>query len=135
MSLEDKAKRVHQSYNRAGGRALVATFYDHLMKSDEEIRKKFEQVNMEVQTDNMARAVVMSFLFASNNHHTAGKVIDKVRESHSKNNLNISPQLYDKWLDCLLQTVAVCDPEANEELLSDWHAVMSVAVNHIREGY
>jgi len=135
MEIADKAKRVHRSYMRAGGRALISAFYDHLMESEKEIREKFEQVDMDVQTENLARAIIMSFLFAGNNHQTAEKIMDKVRESHNRHNLNIEPHLYDIWLQRLIETVAVCDPEADDELLADWRTVLSHSVEHIRSGY
>ncbi len=105
------------------------------MNFDEEIRQKFETVDMNTQTDNLARAIVMSFLFVDKSHHTAAKTMDMVRQSHNRHNLDIAPHLYDKWLECLLETVAVCDPQATEELLNDWHTVMSVSIEHIRGGY
>jgi len=135
MVIHDKAKRVHESYLRAGGRDFVSSFYDKLMETSEEIREKFEHINMEEQTDILAHSIVMSFLFVDKNHQTAANTLNKVRESHNRDHLNITPELYDLWLDCMVETVSTCDPHANKQLLSDWHEVMSVAVNHIREGY
>lgn len=65
----------------------------------------------------------------------AKRCLDSVRETHAQRNLNIEPELYDTWLASLLETVALCDPHMNDELLGDWHDVMSVAIKHIREGY
>lgn len=135
MEMHQKAKRVHKSYIRAGGRAFIAAFYVNLIASDEEIRKKFERVDMEAQTDNLARAIVMSFLFADKNHQTAARTMDLVRESHNRHHLDIQPHLYDIWLQCLIDTVREHDPQADEELLQDWHDVMSVSIEHIRSGY
>ncbi len=135
MGIQEKAKHVHESYIRAGGRSFVAVFYNNLMQTSEDIRKKFEHIDLESQADALARAIIMSFLFVDHNHQTATKSLDKIRESHSRHNLNIAPELYDTWLACMIETVAACDPQATEELLTDWHAVMSIAINHIREGY
>ena len=135
MTTHEAGKRVHESYIRAGGRAFISAFYDRLMDANDEIKAKFERVDMETQTDNLARAIVMSFLFVDQSHQTAARTMEKVRESHSKNNLDIPPQLYDAWLDCLIDTVAELDPQADEELLEDWRSVMQVSINHIRGGY
>jgi len=135
MSIHEQAKSVHQSYIRAGGKAFVMAFYERLMAASEEIRGRFEHIDMEAQADILAHAIVMSFLFVDTDHQSAKKCLDGVRESHSRDRLNIAPELYDTWLECLLETVAACDPQTDEELLSHWHKVMSVAINHIREGY
>jgi len=135
MTIHEKATRVHKSYIRAGGKSFVEAFYERLMAASEDIRKRFEHIDMEAQADILAHAIVMSFLFVDTKHQSAIKCLNDVRESHSRNNLNIAPELYDIWLECLLETVGACDPHADEELLSNWHEVMSVAINHIREGY
>ena len=135
MTIHEKAKRVHQSYIRAGSKKLVSEFYVRLMAASEEIRKKFEGVDMTDQASLLSHAIVMSFLFVDKNQQVAKKCLDDVRKTHAQGNLNIEPELYDIWLECLLETVALCDPHVNDELLSDWHDVMSVAINHIREGY
>jgi len=135
MLIHQKAKRVHQSYIRAGSKKLVSEFYVRLMDSSAEIRKKFEGVDMTDQASFLAHAIVMSFLFIDKNQHLAKKCLDDVRKTHAQNNLNIAPELYDIWLECLLETVSLCDPHANDALLTDWHDVMSVAITHIRDGY
>ncbi len=105
------------------------------MEASEEIRKKFEHVDMEAQAKILDHAIVMSFLFVGQNHQSAITCLNDVRESHNRHNLNIAPGLYDAWLECLVETVGICDPHANKELLANWRTVMSVAINHIREGY
>jgi len=135
MSIQKKAKRVHQSYIRSGSQTLVSEFYTCLMDANTEIREKFAHVDMTEQASLLSHAIVMSFLFVDKNQQVAKKCLDSVRETHARHKLDIAPELYDSWLECLLETVAVCDPHVNDELLSDWHDVMSVAINHIREGY
>ncbi len=135
MSIQKKAKRVQQSYIRAGSQTLVSEFYVHLMDANEEIRNKFKGIDMKEQASLLSHAIVMAFLFVDKNQQVAKKCLDSVRETHARHKLNIAPELYDTWLECLLETVAICDPNVNDELLSDWRDVMSVAINHIREGY
>jgi len=135
MTINEKAKRVHESYIRAGGKSFVSAFYARLMQSSDAIRQRFEHIDLEAQADILAHSIVMSFLFVDKSHQVAARSLDKVRESHNRDNLNIPPELYDIWLTCMIDTVANCDPHAEEALLRDWHTVMSVAINHIREGY
>jgi len=135
MLIQKKAKRVHQSYIRSGSRKLVSGFYDRLMSTNAEIRSKFEGIDMEEQVSLLSHAIVMSFLFVDKDQQVAKRCLDDVRETHAQRNLNIEPELYDTWLECLLETVALCDPHTNDKLLSDWRDVMSIAIKHIREGY
>jgi hemoglobin-like flavoprotein len=135
MPINNKAKRVHESYIRAGGKSFVSAFYKRLMETSDDIKKRFEHIDMESQADTLAHAIVMSFLFVDKNHESATRCLNNVRESHSRHNLNIPPHLYDVWLECMIETVGACDPHANDQLLTDWHEVMSMAITHIREGY
>lgn len=113
----------------------MSAFYNRLIRASEEIREKFEQVDVEVQVDALAHAIVMSFMFVDKNHPVAARAMDNVRHSHSRAKLDIQPHLYDTWLQCLIDTVAELDPHADEELLQEWHTVMSHAVEHVRSGY
>ena len=135
MTIHKKAKLVHKSYIRAGGKSFVTAFYVRLMEASEDIRKKFEHIDMDAQAEILAHAIVMSFLFVDKNQKSAARCLNNVRESHNRHNLDISPELYDVWLECMIETVAVCDPQSTKTLLADWHTVMTVAVEHIREGY
>ena len=135
MDIRLKAKRVHESYTRAGGAAMIPVFYDKLINASSEIKEKFDQVDMNAQSNFLAHAIVMSFLFVDPDHQVAARTINNVRLSHNHEHLNIEPHLYDTWLSCLIETVAECDPDANEQLLIDWHKVMLVAVNHIKNGH
>ena len=44
MDIRLKAKRVHESYTRAGGAAMIPVFYDKLINASSEIKEKFDQV-------------------------------------------------------------------------------------------
>lgn len=135
MIIHKKAKHVHESYIRAGGKSFASEFHDRLMETSEDIQRIFGHIDIEIQIEALAHAIVMSFLFVDKNHHGAAKYFHDIRESHNRHNLDISPELYDVWLEIMIETVAVCDPQATEELLVDWHTVMSVAVEHVREGH
>ncbi|MES0370710.1 MAG: globin [Mariprofundaceae bacterium] len=135
MPIHKKANRVHESYIRAGGKSFVTAFYVRLMEASEDIQKKFENIDLDAQAEILAHSIVMSFLFVDKNQNAAARCLNNVRESHNRHNLDISPELYDVWLECMIETVSVCDPQATEELLADWHTVMSVAVEHVRDGY
>jgi len=136
MGNRSVGKRVHQSYIRAGGIELITSFYNHLMFSSKEIREHFKYVDLEVQSKNLARAIVMSFLNYDNKRHTtSSRVLNNVRESHNRHKLAIKPELYDTWLKCLLDVVDALDPDADESLLEDWRLVMTSSIEHIRSGY
>jgi len=135
MIIHEKAKRVHKSYIRAGGKSFVSAFYVRLMEASEDIQKKFKDIDMDAQAEILAHAIVMSFLFVDKNQKGAARCLNNVRESHSRHNLDISSELYDVWLDCMIETVEFCDPQVTKALITDWREVMSVAVEHVREGY
>ena len=61
--------------------------------------------------------------------------LGSVAKRHSREDLNIPPQLYDIWLNALMQTVEEMDPQFNEETHQAWMAVMSTGIQYMRSCY
>jgi hemoglobin-like flavoprotein len=49
--------------------------------------------------------------------------------------LNVGAELYDLWLDSLLETVEECDPEHSPEVRHAWEEVMMVGIHYLTVRY
>ena len=58
-----------------------------------------------------------------------------VAEKHNAKHLDIGAELYDLWLDSLLETVKDCDPDFSPEVAKAWEEVMMVGIHYLTVRY
>ncbi len=93
-----------------------------------EVAHLFEQVDMDRQVQMMKLSLfhLVSFYVTSQ----PGAELERIRSAHDR--LNLPNDLYDAWLQALVETVADCDPQANESTLLAWCWAMSPGVTYMR---
>ena len=64
-----------------------------------------------------------------------GKYLGDVAEKHNSKHLDIGAELYDLWLDSLLETVKECDPEYDAGVARAWEDVMMVGIHYLTVRY
>ena len=77
----------------------------------------------------------MSIMYAEKHDELAKDVLTKIRKSHSRERFNVKPEYYDYWLQSLIDTLKVCDPNFSDNLEQDWRDMMQVTIDYITEGY
>ena len=55
--------------------------------------------------------------------------------SHNRSHYDIAPELYDLWLDALLETLKELDPEYTKELRLAWQIVMTPGILYLKHHY
>ena len=60
------------------------------------------------------------------------KEFNKVAKAHGKHKLNLPADMYDKWLDCLVDTVKEYDPDFNSQTETAWRVVMAPGIAHMK---
>ena len=125
------------SYARAVTRgdktAFSRRFYEEFISSSPVIAAKFEGTDMERQ----ARKLMLSLRYMSKFHvgEPGGDIMDRIGKQHSKNDLNIEPELYDDWLDSLVDTVRVFDPKFDDEVELAWRMSMAAGIAFMKFHY
>jgi hypothetical protein len=61
--------------------------------------------------------------------------LPRLAAMHSRQNLDIRPQLYDTWLDCLLQAVRKHDPDFSLQVEEVWRSTLAVGIEYMRSKY
>lgn len=127
------ADRVMQSYGRCcASPEFFDTFYRLFTASSPRVREKFLNTDMLAQKQ-LLRAGILTLVL-----HARGMPDSKLRaigQSHSREGFDIRPELYDLWLDCLLQAVRVHDREAGESDLAAWREVLGPGIALIKSFY
>ena len=65
----------------------------------------------------------------------AHRELEKLAKRHSRAQLDVKPEWYDLWLDCLLKSVAEFDPEYSEELDTAWRESLRDGIELLKLGY
>ena len=133
--LEREISNVRLSYGRVlADPQFIDRFYQQFLKNNAEIREKFENTNFDIQNKMLGESISMAVLFSQDNK-VAKSVIDRIRNSHNRHNLNIRPRLYSVWIESLIEALREFDADFDDELEQQWRKVIGKAVDYIKEGY
>ena len=117
---------------RQGG--LIARFYEIFLMSSDEVADKFRNTDMATQE----RVLMASFYLMMLGHdgQVDGKAhYERLATLHDRAHLDIRPELYDLWLDCLVEAVAEFDPEFSDPVEKAWREMMAPGIRFMKTGY
>lgn len=120
---------------RAAKEKFFHQFYELFLNSHPDIGAMFENTDFEKQIVMLKNAISMSILFAEKGDELAIDVLGTIRKSHSRERKNVKPEYYSYWLDSLIETLWLCDPNFTPELEQDWRNLMQISIDYIIEGY
>ena len=111
-------------------------FYELLMASSPEVREKFKNTEFPRQTRVLADSLfIMAVAAESKADAIAWKELDRLAERHSRTGLDIRPDLYGIWLDCLLKVAGRYDDEFSPEIEDAWRNSLAPGIAHLRSRY
>ncbi len=126
---------VNGSFGRcANSNGFFDSFYSILKGSHPDIANMFAETDFTKQNELLRIALELMLMF-DHGSDAAKQVMERIRESHSRHQLNVPPQLYDYWLDSLMKACAKHDTEFTPEHETAWRDVLSKGINYIKSGY
>jgi len=132
---EQEIQHVQTSYGRAlWDLDFLDNFYEIFLDSHPEIRPRFANTDFVKQKD-LLRHGLMSVLMFAEGQPSARSCLERIRDTHSRKKMGISPDLYAHWTDSLIKAVAKSDPKFDQTLEASWRKVIAPAVEFIRSGY
>ena len=139
-SMDLEINNIKKSYGRVlftreQKQRFFNGFYGLLLASNDEIKAMFANTNFDKQTLMLKNAISMAIMYVENEDSIARDFLVKIRKTHARDRMNIKPEYYDYWMECLIQTLWECDPQFSDALESGWRKVMGKAIEVIREGY
>ena len=124
---------VMQSYGRCcASDGFFDSFYEHFLASSPEIRDKFANTNMPAQKLLLRQGILNVVLYARGMPDTKLKALGC---SHSRQGMNIRPELYTLWFNALAATIREHDKESTIDTLKAWREVVSKSVDVITAEY
>ena len=61
--------------------------------------------------------------------------LGRIAKLHSRTELDIKPELYDQWLDCLLRAVEEFDPSFDMDVRNAWTRILEHGIESMKSGY
>ncbi len=105
-------------------------FYKKLIKNDPVIAKLFENTNIKKQSEMLMQSITYVTSFSATLEPT--EEFDDIAKLHGRDNLNLSADYFDIWLDCLLETVRERDPDFDECINRSWRTVMAPGIEYMK---
>lgn len=122
-------ENVKESYLRCTeNENFIPNFYDIFLNKDPEIKKMFAGVDFKLQYDLLKRGIMSMISFLSEDGGIAGKVTFRLRQTHSKEGMNIKTHHYLLWKESLLSTLKNIDPAWNDNIEKSWSSVIDKGI-------
>lgn len=83
----------------------------------------------------MLHASLYMIMLAAQNNDAAFVYLERVAKRHSKSALDIKPELYDIWLETLIETVSEIDTIFNANVENAWREVMNYGIAYMKSQY
>ena len=127
------ADLVMQSYGRCcASSGFFDSFYQYFLASSPEIREKFAHTNMPAQKQLLRQGILNLVMHARSMPDTKLRALGC---SHARGALDIRPELYDLWLQALLQSIGEHDGQCDANTRLAWHEVLNKGISVIKAQY
>lgn len=118
--------------NRSDG-GFFDTFYRKFLASSPRVADAFKHTDMTRQIRVLSAS--LHLLMACTAGQEPSSTLKDIAIIHSKKQRNITPDLYDIWMMCLLETVADYDPEFDEKVADAWLSVLKPGIDYMKSMY
>ena len=104
------------------------------MDSSATIRFRFRNTDFEHQKKMLLRSLQLSAA-ATDGEPEGLRELNERAASHDRVHLNIGPELYDLWLDAILQAASEFDPDWNDDIRAAWQRILGFVIRHMTSRY
>lgn len=131
--------REAETFNNSLQRCTAApqfldAFYRRFLASSPEVAEKFKHTDFARQKLAL-KGSLWIMMMADQQQEIWRSHIEQIARRHSRSELDIRPELYDLWLDCLMQTVAEFDPQFGPEVEAAWREILGRGIALMKARY
>lgn len=129
-------ERTIEIYNDSFERCIAnpeffIRFYELFLDSSPQVKDLFKNTDLKKQA-RIVKKTLYSLTMASVGTEELLQEINRIGHSHGRDGLCISPQLYDLWLTCLLQTVKEFDRNWTLEVEISWRNMLESHIETLK---
>lgn len=129
----DYHELFNDSYERAvasDSEEFFSRFYEIFIASDARIPDMFSATDMKQQRRVLMASLMYLIDLAVTNK--PGKQLMGIAGRHGIEGMNIPRELYDNWMESLLQTVSECDPRYDKDTEMAWRVLLAPGVAYMK---
>lgn len=116
--------------------AFLEGFYDRFVGSSEEVREKFRGVDLKRQVRMLQDSLYVSAVAVQGEEGSPARgALPFLAARHSRHDLDIRPELYDLWIDCLIETARAHDPQFGPDVESAWRGTLTLVADYMKARY
>ncbi len=115
------------------GKDFFSVFYENFIASSPVAKEKFKDTDLFFQKKMLRDSLIHIAKFSVYKKATA--FIQKLAEKHSKDDLDVVPQLYDVWLSSLIDAVREYDSEFDQEVEVAWRIRLAPGIEYMKLKY
>jgi hemoglobin-like flavoprotein len=112
---------------------FLRRFYTLFLASSDAVAKKFERTDLRKQARMLKTSLYIMMLASDESERIAH--LERIAKRHSRAELDIRPELYDLWLDRLLQAVKESDAMFDAETEAAWRRVLQPGIEFMQSRY
>jgi hemoglobin-like flavoprotein len=115
------------------GDPFFTSFYDRFLSGSEEVAAVFANTNMPRQRSMLKKSFYSLFVFYASGQ--SDTYIERIAVIHNQQHMNVRPELYDRWLECLIATVKQYDERFCDEVELAWRLILSPGITYMKFKY
>ncbi|WP_447977444.1 globin [Candidatus Nitrospira bockiana] len=105
-------------------------FYEIFLSSHPAIKPMFQHTDMGKQKNLLRQGLPMVLMHGEGNAFGT-RSLDRIAESHGRKGMNVDPNLYEYWINSLLEAIKECDPQWDPALEAQWRDVLQKGTKYI----
>ena len=106
------------------------SFYAKLIEHSPVIAELFKHTDMQKQVEMLIQSITYITSYGATREPDAE--LTHLARLHGSDKLDLPPEYYDIWLDCLLQTIREKDPKYDEQVEKSWRLVMEPGIEYMK---
>jgi len=133
--VSDTVRIFNESLDRCLSQPeFLHRFYETLLASSAEIAEKFKHTDFERQRAALKTALYV-LLFAHEWGLEGDAYLRGLALRHSRQDLDVRPELYDLWLESLLKTASEFDQFFDDATADSWRTVLVPGIQFMKSAY
>lgn len=114
---------------------FLRAFYDRFVESSPIVKKKFETTDFERQISVLSQSLYLMLVAAGTDDGPANRELRRIGHLHSRDDRDIAPELYELWLESLMETVRDYDELFTTELEQNWRDALKPGIQILISRY
>ncbi len=125
---------IRDSFQRVEKKRVFDKFYDRFVNSDSRLAPYFSNTDFSQQKELLKGGIALALRFATG-ESAAKQKVGELGKSHSRERMNIPPELYPLWLNSWVETVAELDDLWTAELETLWREQLQRTIDAMKSKY